>query len=205
MPFVPAVDTVRLAIEFTDVLNNPAANVLHFRKLGGAVVAADLDLLFDYVETWLQGEWEPMATDQWTATRLTARVMTTQFGLVAARSIAKQGNVAVEREPANVTVAVAFKSGLAGRTRNGRIYHVGTTPAQIVGDTVTSAFATQLLNLYNELIANAVGETGMELVIASYQENGVPRTTALLTPVTNAALTDLTTDSMRRRLPGRGR
>lgn len=110
--------------------------------------------------------------------------------------------------PSNVTLTTKFGSGLTGRSHRGRVYtpgiprtSVGTTTVNEVTPVVAGSFSSGWANFFSGLIANV--ENCDHHVIVSYCFNKAWRTTADITTVINYS-TEVTLDSQRRRLPGRG-
>jgi hypothetical protein len=106
--------------------------------------------------------------------------------------------------PNNVTVVTKLATGMTGRSRRGRTYHVGLPEDALAADKqhITPTWQTFLQGAFADLIT-ALITAGFELVVASTISGGVPRTEGITTPVTSA-VTNLQLDSQRRRLPGRG-
>jgi hypothetical protein len=105
--------------------------------------------------------------------------------------------------PANVTLAVSFRTGHAGRSFRGRNYVPGVTPSNVSGNVISTIFASSVQDAYNELLTALVGSDFTWVVVSRVTE-GIIRETGLTTPVITAFVTDLLVDSMRRRLTGRG-
>jgi len=105
--------------------------------------------------------------------------------------------------PNNVTVAVKKGTGFIGRSFRGRTYHIGLNEANVVGNTLTEATVTMLLNAYDALKEPAGPVLPFDLCVLSEWEDGVQRTAGVCTIVTGIGV-DPITDSQRRRLPGRG-
>jgi len=111
--------------------------------------------------------------------------------------------------PNNVTLAIKFNTGLAGRSFRGRNYFVGLTEAHLVSqNTVSPATITALVGSYNNLI-DAYEAASFLLVVASFfhgvdvDGNPIPRAAGIGTVVTGFTI-DSVIDSQRRRLPNRG-
>jgi len=107
--------------------------------------------------------------------------------------------------PNNVTIALKWTTGLRGRSFRGRSYHVGLAEGQVVANIVDSAHLTNLIDAYMT-IPTLLAAVNVEwtLVVASRYENGQPRVSGLMTPITGLT-SDGVIDSQRRRLPKRGR
>lgn len=99
--------------------------------------------------------------------------------------------------PANVSLTVSWRTGLAGRKYRGRIYVPGITEAVAqLFDDASAAFVTQMALAGAELISGALSGTGL---LAIFHLN-----TNTFTYVTSVVIESLL-DSQRRRLAGRGR
>jgi hypothetical protein len=125
-------------------------------------------------------------------------------GIIYTSGLPLVGEGTGDTMPNNSTVASKLVSGLTGRSQRGRSYFVGmdreNTTANRQG--ITAAFQDALTEAWEALI-DAIGTEGFELVVKSLFHNGVPRTTGVVTPITNAVV-NTTLDSQRRRLPERG-
>jgi hypothetical protein len=76
----------------------------------------------------------------------------------------------------------------------------------VVGNTFDATKADNLVQAYIDgILTNADITASWEMVVVSTVENKAPRASALVQPVTSVLYTDLTVDSQRRRLTGRGR
>jgi hypothetical protein len=97
---------------------------------------------------------------------------------------------------ADVSAAVSWRTGLAGRKFRGRFYDFGVpTDGFTTFDTMTGAYITQLTSIGSALIT-ALAAAGLKLVIFHRISN-------TYTPVVGLVVDQLV-DSMRTRLAGRG-
>lgn len=104
----------------------------------------------------------------------------------------------------NVALAASLLTGKRGRSQRGRNFLFGFTNAQKNGqNTITATFASQIVAAYQAMKTSMNGN-GLAPVVASFVTNGAPRTVGQGTAILGIGI-DATTDSMRRRLPGRGR
>lgn len=200
MAFVPALNVLRVAVQYISSRGEDAVNVLHFRHTGGAITAPQVENLFDALDTWFSTYWADLASNTWQTDFYSAVDLTVEGGAVYSRVSTATGGSTAQALPAHDTVAVSLRSGFSGRSRRGRIYHVGLAEDMTENSTLTNAASATFITTYTALLAAAAGE-GWELVIASFISNGAPRTTALITPVTNVILTDVIVDSMDKRKP----
>lgn len=104
--------------------------------------------------------------------------------------------------PNNVSLAVHWGTGLLGRSRHGRTYHLGITTDFVNGNFVTNAAAIQ--SAYDALRTTLDNVTlNIEFSVVSFVNSNNWRQQPLVTPISGVAV-EATIDSMRRRLPGRG-
>lgn len=200
MPLAPAADVARVAINFISVTLEVGTNVFHFRKTTPGVTAETLDDLNVAVADWIDLRWAGVASDDWQSDLIVATDLTVAEGLQRQLLHTFNGTVASPSLPAQNTVAVSFRTGLTGRSRRGRAYHVGLAESMAEGSRLTLAAATNIPAQYFSLIATAA-LAGWTWGVLSYVENGVPRVTPLFTPITDCILVDTIIDSMDTRKP----
>lgn len=199
MPFVPAPSIARVAINYISETLETATNVLHFRNLADGVNTTSVNALLVYLKAWQTAEWAPVASADWQTDLYEVRDMSVQDGMVWTDIETISGLVNSPGLPAQNTIAISLRSGLAGRSRRGRTYHVGLAEDQVIGSRTTVGHATALAEAYSALITG----TGEDWAwgIASYVSNGAPRTEAMFTTITSCILTDTIVDSMDTRKP----
>lgn len=202
MPFVPALNTARISLNWQDNSGNTAVNVIHVRNLLGTANAGFMSDMFDSIETWMTGVHDTIVSTAWYLRDLEAISLNEEDGAVLSRFVNLQGAKASTPMPAQNTVAVSLRSGFAGRSRRGRIYFVGLTEEDTIGDQIVPALTTGLINSYNTLRSNLLANDG-EWVVASFVSDGAPRATALLTPITEIVLVNDYIDHQLRRNPQR--
>lgn len=99
-------------------------------------------------------------------------------------------------EPADATLSVSWRTGLAGRKHRGRFYIFSLSSAYTTSlDTITGGEASLLLGAANDLI--------VRMAAASKQLVVFHRSDDTFTPIVSA-LVETNIDSQRKRLPGRG-
>jgi hypothetical protein len=108
--------------------------------------------------------------------------------------------------PPNVSLAVALRSGLSGRSFRGRVYHIGLAQTtNLSAGLVSAAVAAAIAAIYDTL-RSSLATAGFPLQVLSLYSgvdgagHKIPRDAGLLTPVTQIAC-GLRLDSMRKRLP----
>lgn len=106
--------------------------------------------------------------------------------------------------PNNVTISVARKTGLTGRSNRGRLYWPGLTEGDVVGNELSSTRATAILAALSAIQANVEGPGNFLMAVISRYTGGALRPTAIALPIASWTVVDRTVDSQRRRLPNRG-
>lgn len=203
MAFIPAADAVRVDIQYRNVTEQ-SQNTLWFRFRAGAPTLTDLIALGSAVNDYWSGTIMPalastlvllgnVATD-WSSD--TAPAINTPFVI--------EGGIATPALPNNVAFCVSFSTAGRGRSSRGRNYVPGI-PREVLVDanTVSADFANTIVTGYGGINSSPI-DTDWEWSVVSFQTGGAPRVAGLVQPVGFAAATDLTLDSQRRRLPGRG-
>lgn len=200
MAFIPVGDTWRVKIHYRDNAGNDALNVIYVRddladfSLGrAAVLAAEL-------VDWLTVEWAPAASTAWGARRLEIQDMNTEFGVYLDQAITVSGTNIDPPAPSETTVAISLRTGRAGRSYRGRLYHVGLGDGAYIGDYMSPVSITSLIGVYEALIPILVAQD-FTWCVCSFVENGAPRAAGFITPITTITITDNIVDSMRSRKP----
>lgn len=195
-------NTVQIELRFF-MGNNNAQNTLH--ALASATPGVeDLNLLGAEIATWLETEWAPLASSDWTATEV---VLTSLDSITGPRisipiSPPIPGEVIVPAAPANVTIAIKEDIGIRGRGTAGRIFWVGFAQTQVDTNLVDSSVATAILVALNNLATTISGMIGFEgLCVPHKTVAGVHPNPASSTVVQRFLLTNLSTDSQKDRLP----
>lgn len=202
MPFVPAASTVKCAIVQNTAGGNAAVNTLYFRKGGGGIIsAADLATVGDFVKNAIQSYYGPATSNTWSVDRLELRAMDVQDGpvLVYTDELPEPGTRTSPALPDNVALCITFYTGLAGRSRRGRVFHGGLTEDAVTNNTVLQAYATNVEDLYQGISLAAIANV-WDMVVVSTINNGAPRVAALVTDISTIVARDLRVDTMRKRL-----
>jgi len=107
-----------------------------------------------------------------------------------------------EALPNNVALAVHWGTGLVGRSRHGRTFHMGLCIDQVTSNHCD--VATDIQTAYDNLRTALDNITlNVEFSVVSFVSGGFWRQQPLVTPISGVAV-ESTLDSQRRRLPGRG-
>src|SRR6478735_9425723 len=202
MPFIPAADTAKVAITMLQ-RGQRVVNVFHFTKAGGYTTETEVNTLAGNFATAWVANIAPLQASTVTGLNVTATDVSTSGGAGAEIAIVYGGGGGSGDLPTNCTVSVKWNTGFSGRSFRGRTYFVGMVVGAVVGDDISGAYGTSLTTAFDNLLSDMAG-FGDTMVVVSYFHLGVPRTSAVVTPITNSSLADLHIDSQRRRLAGRG-
>jgi len=199
MAFIPALNTLRVTLEYT--LNGQLVVNVFYLKKSTPIATIDITNAVASIKSWFTTYLKPHLGNSLSLVRVVARDMTVENGAVVESAVvpAIVGSLAEEPLSNNVALVVSFKTGLVGRSLRGRVYMPGLTENQLTGNDVTTGAATGLVTGWSNL-NSFVGAQGFALQVASFRNNGAPRVSALLTPVTNYNVTTRV-DTQRRRLP----
>lgn len=200
MPFIPVPNVCRVVITYRDTAGNESVNVLHFGSDEAAVTPSTMNVLLGYIETWLNAYWDTVACNQVTASRLEALDLTTANSFYVSRTINVVGVIVDNMLPPQDTIAVSLRSAFSGRSRRGRLYHVGTPETAQDGGYLNETFVGSVIAVYEELMFD-LGTQGWEWLVVSYVSNGAPRAQGQTTAITDIVVTDLVVDSMDKRKP----
>lgn len=206
MAFIPIPNTVELVPRFKLLNGNIAVNVLHFEKTDGSQpTSGDLSNLVAAYLAW-EGSTLSQRSAQVQLVSIYARDMTAQNSVVLDYAVnpVRAGALASNAMPSQVSIAMSLRTGLAGRSFRGRVYHIGLTEAQVAGDFLNAGVAAALLTKYAGLLATGFTSIGFELVVVSRFANGVPRAFGVTSAVKSIILVDERVDTQRRRLVGEG-
>lgn len=105
--------------------------------------------------------------------------------------------------PNNVAFVITLRTGISGRSYRGRSYVPGLPKDAVTGSLLSAGVAADLVSSYNALNSN-LHEMDVALAILSRFHLNAPRSPGIANQVTAATYVDLSVDSQRRRLPGRG-
>lgn len=168
--------------------------------------AGSLNNLGTAVREWWEANCQQFTNNNVTLQAITCRDLSEAQGLETAvtTDLPQQGAGQTQPMPNHVTIAVAKKTGFAGRSFSGRTYYVGLSTDMVTVNTLEAAFVNELRDAFTALIdPNGLILPG-QLCVLSEVQAGNWRAEGICTPVTGISV-DPTLDSQRRRLPGRGR
>lgn len=205
MPFVPNPLVAQVNLNCT-YDNQECTNTMYFAQ-PTAFTAAALETLTSAVAVYWLTHMLPLQSFQVHLVSVKAQRLGSPTDLVHTYlfdSPSDGGNTSPAL-PNNVSLAIGFKTGLSGRSNQGRNYWIGLTENQVVGNQVASGTVDDIIDAYTDMFVNMPADNDWTPVVYSRYHNGSARATGLATPITSVVVTNSTVDSMRRRLPGRGR
>jgi hypothetical protein len=184
--------------------NQKVENVFH---CSSAVVWGDLHLreVANAIKNWWVGEMKDNSATNLQLVRVVAGELTVDgVQILETSGLPTAGTHNGQPMPNNVTCAVHWGTGRAGRSYQGRTYHLGLWAGQVDNNALVPAELASIQTKYDDLrtvLDNAV--LACEFGVLSKYHNKLPRPEGVLTPITGVSL-DAILDSQRRRLPGRG-
>lgn len=203
MPFIPIPNTAEVAVRVLQDGQN-LANVWHVRYQGEPTTTTMQTIASTTITFW-QDQLRPLVPG--TVQLLEVSVVDqSEEGGIAALLAPSSNNAGTSTNPAMpnaTTIAVKKNTGRAGRSYRGRVYHVGLTEIQVQDNRITPTATAAINTAYSTLITRYTA-INCEWVVASTQNNNVPRVVGVATPIVGVSV-DPVIDSQRRRLPGRGR
>lgn len=202
MPFVPFPQTASFEMRFLDD-GQKVENVFHVDN----ATPWDATELLRYCAVfanWWNADMRALVSDAVSLVSVIGKDMATgtAVGVEYTTGLPLVGGNTSGDFPNNVTLAVKWSTGLAGRSFRGRTYHIGLAKNQVAGQIVVSSSLSSIVTAYLLLIS-AVTTAGAALSVASRFHLGVVRVTGVTTHILSASA-DPVIDSQRRRLPGRG-
>jgi hypothetical protein len=211
MPFVPSANVAlaeyRMELDAQDI-----EGTLYFLNSTGWDVAKLTDL-----NNFIAGWWSGSYATQCSADLFLREVATTDLTTATSSSVTlpaaadTRGDSAQPALPNNVALSVSFRTTQRGRSFRGRNYYAGLTEGQVLANTVLAGAVIAIREIFEELLTVADFVSDTQWVVLSrfsgVDGNGdpIPRAAGLATPINSVVVVDGIVDSMRRRLPGRGR
>jgi len=200
--FQPAPGIAKVEMRFTHQAQK-VENVFHVRQSGAATVAS-----LTAIAELFKNAWRTVISTEVVLVATLDSVVVTDLSVVNGLAVVDTALLpsAGQRNeadlPMNVTIAISWHTGLAGKSFRGRTYHVGIPQSVTVGSRINAAYHTGLVNVYEYLRSNAAS-SGTPMVVLSRRTAKAFRANAIGTDITSMSLDDVL-DSQRRRLPGRG-
>jgi hypothetical protein len=203
-PFIPAPNTAQVAVRSVWD-GQQVENVFWATKPGSPFAPGDLESIADVFSTWYLGDILPYRAANFIGVEVQVTDYTSEFGdRFTDPSIAGiPGGSSEEAMPNNVTWKINFPVAVRGQHAGG-VYHLGLVDTEVDGNYVSAGGASHILSSYASLFAALVA-AGFQMAVVSFCHANAWRTLAEVFPSAEPVYRDLTIDSQRRRLPGRGR
>lgn len=202
-PFIPAPNVAQVELVFGQN-GQVTENVYHVQH-ATALDAVHLNALALTFNNWWNAHGCACASASTVLNKVRARDLTTAGGLAIERDVVaiQPGLLVGGPLPNNVTIALKWVTGFAGRSQRGRTYLPGLDQSQqdATKQAITLAASNTILTHYQALITAIVADPSDFPVVVSRRHNSLPRVTAQMTPINGCAFADLFLDSQRRRLP----
>ena len=204
MAFIPVPNTCQVAFEYL-AKGQQLINTLYFEQANPFNVS-DMTTLASELDTWHSTHLAPqLAVDaKLQNIKLTSLENNTAPVYELPISPARSGGIAASPLPNHCTFAIKFLTAQRGRSFRGRNYIPLLPDTKTLDNSVDQTWADALVAAYDEIFNIPSFSTPFLWVVVSRYSAGLPRSPGISTPVTDVAYTDLTIDSQRRRLPGRG-
>lgn len=204
MPFVPTLNGIKVELRML-LAGQQIENCFHVRTRGASPGSVLEDVAIA-TYTWAAADYFDNLSEDVTLREVYATDISSATGPVytATSEITTVGAVTEPSVANNVAFCLSLRTDSRGRSYRGRWYVAGFTRLAVNDSAVPGSFANALVASVDAL-ADALSSLDVDMGVLSLVSNGVPRTEGVITPITSITYTDLTVDSQRRRLPGRGR
>lgn len=200
MPFIPAPLTAQVEVN-ARLDSLPVQNVFRFQNDNG-ISQANLDVLVSNVASWVIDQYAPAQSNQLVFQATYAFDISAQISVEATDTSTTgiTGSQVVESEPNNVSKFVMWETGFRGRSAKGGFHWLSIPTDQITQNTISNSYATTMTAVAGSLIGLGAMGPGWQLVVASFQFNNAPRTTAALFTVNGVVLPNNRVGSMAGRM-----
>ena len=199
MAFIPVPESWAVTIRFTATGLRPKTMNFHVldNNFNGSSVSANL--LAAAVETWVAAEYAPTYGPGLIVSNIQVRDASQQNGVVVDFGVNEPGTNAGTGLPGNVAFAVSLRTGFAGKSYRGRMYHPWLSEQDVTGNSFAQAAADTIITAW-ETLNTTLGASDWQIAVASKYTNGAPRPAGVATPVSAFIYTDLNVYTQRRRV-----
>jgi hypothetical protein len=203
MPFQPVPNVAQLRLEGR-VDGQQTINDVYFEISGGGITPLNLLVILANVSNWWQTAVVPLLSNNFSSLRVTAIDLTTVSGPSVEQATATVGGVGAEAAPNNVAACVSLRTASRGRSYRGRNFVPGIPNSVITLNTLDSAFISDLVDAYTQLVGPGTFVPGWQFCVVSRQNAGVIRPSGLPIPITSVSMVGNSVRSMRSREIGHG-
>lgn len=201
MAFIPVFNTAQIEIRAANQ-GVPVENTWYAEKVT-PWTQSSLDDLTAAVANAVGAGWLAQLPSTWVGTEVYAKDLTAPIAFQSTDvTIAGMPGLATGTPlPNNVTLAIARRSGLTGRSARGRIFWMGMTQLFLdTNENFVSSGTAGVLVANCEEVDIAIATVGATSVIVSRFTGGAARVVGETFPVADWIVTDLRVDTMRERL-----
>lgn len=204
-PFIPLNNTAKVSMRMVQD-GQDIENIFYFHQAVGNFTYAQLVTMTNSILTHWTAQLVPITNTATGLTMIRAEDASNQTGPVVEYTIDPiiYGTSVGETAPATLCVGIATKTGLKGRSLNGRIFTAGRLAADFVLGIPIDATRTSVLAAYGNFVLGVQTDTGSTLGVASFRHAGLWRTIGQLTTVAALDVGEYIY-TMRRRLAGHNR
>lgn len=204
MAYVPALNTAEVVVG-TTVDGLTIDNVHNFEFPGTLTTSILDDLALSVITSWI-ANMAAALSEEVILNFVKATDLTSDSAPTVTRfpPPATNGDVPSDTPPTNAAVVVTETTDGRGRSFRGRSY-TGGFPRVEMADAghITTGYQTDLATSFAVYMADIEDDNGCDHVVVSRRHNNADRANAVMTPITGYAV-ELSIDSQRRRLAGRG-
>jgi hypothetical protein len=224
MAFIPALNTVEIALSFTDYTGDENINKFNVQN-SVPWTAGTLLSMMDQFEDWFAvGDgggghtYQKLMSNTCSLVAVKGRDLTTVSGisLVTNIDLPQAGTVAGPAVAAGTTKAITHRTGLAGKSFRGRTFLAGVDAAHVPipeSGKIDASYCSNAVLAFTSLIAAVTTELATATLVVLSRYGGVapvgghsvPRATGVMTPIIAFGYADLNVDFQRRRAPGHSR
>lgn len=199
MAFIPIPDTWAVTLRFTATGLRPKTMNFHVLDANFNGSTTQANLLAGHIVNWVQSDYDATYGPGLDISNIQVRDASLQNGVVVDFGTALPGTHAGTGMPSNIALCVSLRTGFAGKSFRGRMYHPWLSEADVTGNSISSAARDLIVDAW-ETLRGTLSTSDWSLVVASKYTNGAPRVIGLTTPVTSIITTDLNVDTQRRRV-----
>lgn len=204
MAFIPVPNVVSAFMEFSGPDDVILGNVFNFLYLDPPITSsAILNALGVELVEWWDAFGQPYKTAGYTLQRIRMRDLTdsNSFAVDYTTGLPLVGTLAGNSMPTNVAWSLKLGTGMAGRSRRGRIYHFGMSEEVVSGNFMDATHAASVLAGYNALRTDVGLNDNWRWVVVSRQQDEAPLLVGQAYNITSVSAVDLRVDTQRKRLP----
>jgi len=199
MAFIPVPECWQVVMRFTATGLRPKTMGFHVRDEIADMSASRAGFIAAEVGAWAAADLAPTYGTGLTMSNVQVRDLSTNTGVVVDYGTTVAGTHAGNGMPGNVAFCISFRTGYAGKSNRGRVYHPWLSEADVTGNSLSSTQANEIVDAWVSLkgIMNTIDCT---MVVVSKYTNGAPRVTGTYRTITDFIYVDLNVDTQRRRV-----